>query len=149
MCWCRAASKGSSSEDPRRPRRQRGRVDVQRLNSSFNRADELLSGLSRASTELGGLIQTTDTGLDRVLSQSSGVLTQLQQLLVRADGATEQLARSSSELRGLLRASDVPLRATVHNLREASENFKELGRTLAQQPSSLLLSKPPHERELP
>lgn len=124
-------------------------VQIERLNASFERAEQFLIGLNERNAELGELIRGTRQELGQVLKQTGVTLTRVDGFLASASGATDQLGRSSQELHGLVRASAAPLRTTVYNLRSASESFKELGRTLARQPSSLLFSDAPPERELP
>lgn len=124
-------------------------VQIERLNASFERADQFLVGLNETNAELGALIRGTQEQLGQVLKQTGLTLARVDGFLASASGATDQLGRSSQELQGLVRASAAPLRTTVYNLRTASESFKDLGRTLARQPSSLLFSDPPAERELP
>lgn len=126
-----------------------GAVDTERLNETFEQGGELLAGLTETNAELRELIEGSQRQIGRVLGQTNRTLSQVDKFLASAGGTTEQLARSTQEIQQLVRASADPLRTTAYNLRAASESFRELGRTLAQQPSSLLFSDPPPERKLP
>lgn len=124
-------------------------VEVKRLESSFENADRLLLGLTQTNASLGELIRAAQQQLGQMSAQTGASLKQADELLASATAAMDQLGHSSRELQGIVRGSSAPLRTTLYNLRAASESFKELGRTLAQQPSTLLFSDAPPERELP
>jgi phospholipid/cholesterol/gamma-HCH transport system substrate-binding protein len=73
-----------------------------------------------------------------------------------ADGTMSNLSAALDQLVVLLknlsetvRQNKDQVRATIDNLREASESFKNLARSLNAQPSRLIFDEPPEPRELP
>jgi ABC-type transporter Mla subunit MlaD len=124
-------------------------VDVERLQSSVERADRLLAALTTNSAEAGELLRAARREIERTSTRTGSVLGEVERFVANAGVMTTELGRSSRELEVLVRTTEAPLRSTVYNLREASQSFRELGRTLSQDPSALLFSDPPRERELP
>lgn len=126
-----------------------GQIEVGRLNATLGRADELLVELTQAGGALRELTSVAQKELRRTSARTAGTLERVDEFLEGARAVTRELGSSSRDLQGLVRTTQAPLRTAVYNLREASQSFKELGRTLAQDPSSLLFADPPPERDLP
>jgi phospholipid/cholesterol/gamma-HCH transport system substrate-binding protein len=101
--------------------------------------DENRAGL-RAT--LASIRHTTDGATQLVDGASQLIDGQVAPLLTGAGDVV-------TELKQLIGANAGPLRAAVFDLRQASRSFKELARDVRQQPSRLLFSSAPAERQLP
>ncbi len=110
-------------------------IDPKRVADLFGRVEVLLENLTGASEEL-----------ERALTAGRG---DLADALERGSHAASEIDELITQANRLLRANDRDLRESLRNLRQATREFRELSRDLRAQPSRLLRSKPPRERELP
>lgn len=125
------------------------RIDPGRVDAAFRKVDDLLATLSATGRDLHRLVSESRVQLRQVLRQAGVTLADIDRFATLAGDAAQTLDRVSLQAREALRTSSGTLSATLYDLREASQSFKELGRKLSAQPSELLFSKQPRARELP
>ena len=119
-----------------------GAVDAAKIENILEKTDTLMTEMTRTSTELTKLVRTSQGPLTRSL-------TQMERTAVQAERVLANMNQTITQLRGMAKSNDGDVRATMRNLRQASESFESLGRELRQRPSLLLFSDPPKDRELP
>jgi ABC-type transporter Mla subunit MlaD len=119
-----------------------GAIDSRKVDHILERTDTLMTEMTRTSTELTKLVRASRGPLTRSL-------TQVERTAVQAERVLGNMNQTITQLRGMAKSNDGDLRATMRNLRQASESFETLGRELRQRPSLLLFSDPPKDRELP
>ncbi|MFO7181675.1 MAG: MlaD family protein [Pseudomonadota bacterium] len=124
-------------------------LELERLNTILRRADGALDHLEQASEQLALTLRETRAPLRETVARTDEALVRAAEVLENVNETVENLGEASNDVRALIQGSDQELRTTVYNLREASQSFKELGRELRLNPSRLLFSRPPRERELP
>ena len=88
-----------------------------------------VGGLNQTNASLRAQIESLDP------AALSGAIAALQELVVQL-------------VRGIGQNQD-QLRVTLYNMRRASDDFKDLSRSLREKPSRLVFDSPPEERELP
>src|SRR5690606_32290355 len=119
------------------------------LNETVSLANETLEQLNTIGGALEGILAENRAPVHRTLTRSADTFERAEALLARADRTLERMDRVVLEMSGLMQSSDAQVQATLYNLREASQSFKELGRELRVDPSRLLFSRPPRERKIP
>lgn len=110
-------------------------LDAERVEAMVSRVEGILSSVDSAADELEATMGESRTNLREILDDIDETSNELQDLL-----------RHSNRI---LRGNDDDLRSAIRDLRQAARNFEALSRQLRRQPSRLLRSSPPEERELP
>lgn len=110
-------------------------IDAERVGAIVDRVDTIITTVGSASQELEAALGESRTSLREVFDDVEKAGTRLQDLLQRGSRVVQ--------------ANDGDVRAAVRDLREAARNLEALSRQVRRNPSSLLRSRPPKERELP
>jgi phospholipid/cholesterol/gamma-HCH transport system substrate-binding protein len=106
-------------------------LDDDHVTAMIDRADNILRRVDAAARDL-----RTTLGAGRESAQE-------------ITGATRELSTLLRRATRVLRGNEGDLRAAMRSLRQASRNLQEFSRQLRAQPSRVLRSNPPRERELP
>jgi phospholipid/cholesterol/gamma-HCH transport system substrate-binding protein len=121
-------------------------AEVERI---VSRTDRIAQSLESASDELGLTIAEGRKGVRAVVEDVDAITAKTNATLDTADGAAGDLARLLRHADVVLKVNEDDLRATMTSARRTTREAEALARALRMQPSLLLLSKAPRERELP
>lgn len=128
-------------------------VDPDRVGRLFDDAETVMGSLVASGDELEATLHEGRMGVQRVVKEVVAdvgtVTTETKDLLSRADEATGEMTQLLQRADRVLRANENDVRATVRNLRRATQAAEQLTRQLRRRPSLLLRSDPPEPRELP
>jgi phospholipid/cholesterol/gamma-HCH transport system substrate-binding protein len=124
-------------------------VDPAEVERIVSRTDRIAQSLESASDELGLTIAEGRRGVREVVEDVDAITTKTNATLDTADGAAGDLAKLLRHADVVLKVNEDDLRATMTSARRTSREAEALARALRMQPSLLLLSKAPRERELP
>jgi ABC-type transporter Mla subunit MlaD len=130
--------------DPERVRRIVANVD-----DGAAEARRAAAGARHTSQELAALVGEARAEL-RATAKSTRELVGATAATVDQAGQTlAAVERVSRDVGGLVRSSNAELRGIAYDLRDASRSLKQFSTEIRLQPSRLLFSSPPPERELP
>lgn len=105
------------------------------LRTSAGRVDELIAENRRVLAQTVDDAAATADRAREVFDEASSAMARIEQLVIEISTSVD--------------ASDDELRATLRNLRRATRSMASLGQRLERDPSLLLFSDAPEERELP
>jgi phospholipid/cholesterol/gamma-HCH transport system substrate-binding protein len=124
-------------------------VEPRTVEAIVARTDRIGRSLESASEELEVTIAEGRRGVGRVVEDVGEIKDRTRVVLDNADVAAADLSTLLRHAEIVLRVNEDDLRATMVNARRTSREAEALARELRMQPSLLLLSEAPRERELP
>jgi ABC-type transporter Mla subunit MlaD len=128
-------------------------VEPERVARVLERFDEgteqLLGDARRTQRELNAVLRAARTALQQTSAGTRGLLETTRHTAEEARSAFAALERLGRRLDQLVHSSDDQLRGAAFELHDASRSLEQFAREIRQQPSRLLFSNPPPERELP
>lgn len=110
---------------------------------------QVARGARRTERKLGAVLTAAHVTLTQTGARTGAVLSAAEQTAAEARAAFAGLDRLSRRLDQLARSSDGQLRGVAFELHEASRSLTQFAQEIRLQPSRLLFSSPPPERELP
>lgn len=111
--------------------------------------EQVASGARRTERELHAVLTAARRTLTQTGARTATLLEASEQTAIEARAAFDGVERLSRRLEQLVQTSDGQLRGASYDLRQASRSLEQFAQEIRLQPSRLLFSSPPPERELP
>lgn len=124
-------------------------VDPARVESILGHAARTARSIESISDRLARATTRGRAHLGDLVDDVGAAATRARAVLDHVDGASRELSRLLVGAGAVLAANEDDLRATISNLRRASQDARALVQALRARPSLLLRSTPPRERALP
>ena len=126
-----------------------GAVDPAQVARLFERAEQVAKDVRRTQENLDATLTVAQRTLRQTGAQTRTLLRAAEQTAGEAGASFAEVGRLSRRLNELVQTSDGQLRGAAYELHEASRSLGQFSREIRMQPSRLLFSGPPPERELP
>lgn len=124
-------------------------LDTSRIPAILRRTEELVEGLGETSTRLNRLVASTERPIAHTFEAAEATLGRVDGVAEQLDAAVTNVNSLIARVGSMVRSNDEEIRATINNLRQASQSFEALGRELRKRPNRLLFGGAPRERDLP
>lgn len=112
-------------------------------------ADQVASGARRTERKLDAVLTAAQRTLTQTGARTATLLEAAEQTAVEARASFRGVDRLSRRLDQIVQTTDGQLRGVAFELHAASRSLEQFAQEIQQQPSRLLFSSPPPERELP
>lgn len=124
-------------------------VDPERVEAIVAHTERAVKTLESTSKQLAGAVSEGRTDLDELTHSVEAVADRATTTLDHVDGASAELSRVLAAADSILSTNEDDISAIIDDLRRVARDTRVLVRALRMQPSLLLRSAPPKERELP
>lgn len=121
----------------------------ERVDAVFARTERLLAELAETGARLNQIIAGAQKPIARTFESTDRILVRVDHMAAELDGLARSIHQVVADLGGVVKNNDDQVRATLYNLRQASESFEMLGRELRSRPNRLLFGGSPPDRKLP
>jgi phospholipid/cholesterol/gamma-HCH transport system substrate-binding protein len=131
-------------------------VNDETIRKITNQLLNALSGFDAAGEQLHAMLtenrhplHRAATGADRALEEAQRAMQQFRVAAEHVGGLMERMNGAAGALEDVVRNNGNELQETLRHLNQASVNIDALSRELREQPSRIIFSQAPAERELP
>jgi ABC-type transporter Mla subunit MlaD len=133
-----------------------GAVSTEAVHDIVRRLQKTLSGFESAGGQLDAMVaenrgplRRATVGADRALEQVQETVRQFRVSAGRVDEMMLHMNDATESLANIVRNNGTQVQETLRQLNQATANINALMRELREQPSRIIFSEPPKERELP
>lgn len=124
-------------------------IEPELVRSLIDDARSTLANLDEASREIRGFVATNRRSLRHTVEETEATAERARAIFTEAASTVDRIDRLVRRISSSVATNEDDLTSVLRNLRRASQSLATFGRRLEREPSQLLFSGSPPERELP